>query len=131
MDAMTLEYHTALAAGQGTEHGVELLQQLTTIARFIGEESTTRIDAVLPEELTSGLQAALERGHATGRWFIDAAPQDPCAALVTEHERRLRATPLGALDQALDRTRHFVAAHRVAAPWASLVGPEQSCGGAQ
>ncbi|MGS1024092.1 Fis family transcriptional regulator [Burkholderia glumae] len=119
VDAMALKYHTALAAlaaGQGTERGVELLQQLTTIASFIGEESTTRIDSVLLEELTSGLQAALERGHATGQWFIDAAHQDLCAALVIEHERQLRVTPLGALDRALDRARHFVAGHRSAAP---------------
>ncbi|MGS1041449.1 Fis family transcriptional regulator (plasmid) [Burkholderia glumae] len=119
VDAIALEYHTtlaALAAERGTERGVELLLQLANIARFIGEESATRIDSVLLKELTSGLQTALDRGHATGQWFIDAAHQDLCAALVIEHERQLRVTPLGALDRALDRARHLIPVHRSAAP---------------
>ncbi|MFY4713485.1 Fis family transcriptional regulator [Burkholderia glumae] len=118
VDSMALGYHTtlaALAAGRGTERCAELLLQLATIARFIGGESTSRIDPALLEELTSGLQAALERGHATGQWFIDAALQDLCAALVIEHERQLRVTPIGTLERALDRARHFVSAHRPAA----------------
>ncbi|USS44283.1 Fis family transcriptional regulator (plasmid) [Burkholderia glumae] len=102
------------AAGRGTERCAELLLQLATIARFIGDESTSRIDPALLEELTSGLQAVLERGHATGQWFIDAALQDLCAALVIEHERQLRVTPIGTLERALDRVRHFVSAHRPA-----------------
>ncbi len=60
-------------------------------------------------DLAVGAQAALELGHATGRWFIDATHQDLRAALVIEHERQLRVTPLGALDRALDRARHFIA----------------------
>ncbi|MCQ0034000.1 Fis family transcriptional regulator [Burkholderia glumae] len=118
VDAMALKYHTALAAlkvGRGTERCVELLLQLTTIARFIGEESTVRLDPVLLEELANVLRAAIERGHATGQWFIDAALQDLCAALVIEHERQLRVTPIGTLERALDRARHFVSAHRPAA----------------
>ncbi|WLE64175.1 Fis family transcriptional regulator (plasmid) [Burkholderia plantarii] len=115
VDAMALEYHAALAAlasGQGSRHGVELLQQLVVIARFIGETSSTRLDPALLEQLTAALQAVLERGTATGEWLIDAADRALCAALVIEHERQLRVIPIGSLEKAVDRAKHFATACR-------------------
>ncbi len=103
-------YHATLASGHGSRHGVELLQQLAVIARFIGETSSTRLDPTLLDQLTAALQATLERGTATGEWLIDAADRALCAALVSEHERQLRVTPIGSLEKAVDRAKRFATA---------------------
>ncbi|MDC6132708.1 Fis family transcriptional regulator, partial [Burkholderia gladioli] len=64
VDAMAMQYHTALVAlqaRQGAEHGVMILLQMVVVAGFIGEATAVKIDPAVLGELESALNAALER----------------------------------------------------------------------
>ncbi|PEH40600.1 Fis family transcriptional regulator (plasmid) [Burkholderia gladioli pv. alliicola] len=115
VDAMAMQYHTALVAlqaRQGAEHGVMILLQMVVVAGFIGEATAVKIDPAVLGELESALNAALERGQATEEWFLDAQAHDLCAALLAEHERQLRVTPLATLQEVLARVKRFAKGER-------------------
>ncbi|WP_244116692.1 Fis family transcriptional regulator [Burkholderia gladioli] len=115
VDAMAMQYHTALVAlqaRQGAEHGVMILLQIVVVAGFIGEATAVKIDPAVLGELESALNAALERGQATEEWFLDAQAHDLCAALLAEHERQLSVTPLATLQEVLARVKRFAGGER-------------------
>ncbi len=112
---MAMQYHAALVAlraRQGAEHGVMILLQMVVVAGFIGESTAVKIDPAVLGELESALNAALERGETTGEWFLDAPAHDLCAALLAEHERQLRVTPLATLQEVLARVKRFAKEER-------------------
>ncbi|WP_186181763.1 Fis family transcriptional regulator [Burkholderia gladioli] len=110
VDSMAMQYHTALVAlqaRQGTAHGVMILLQMVVVAGFIGEATAVKIDPTVLGELESALNEALERGERSGEWFLDTPAHDLCAALLAEHERQLRVTPLATLQEVLARVKRF------------------------
>ncbi|MCA8171509.1 MULTISPECIES: hypothetical protein [Burkholderia] len=57
---------------------------MVVVAGFIGEATAVKF-ARRAGELESALNAALERGVATGGWFLDVQAHDLYAALLAEH----------------------------------------------
>ncbi|WP_244111016.1 hypothetical protein [Burkholderia gladioli] len=89
-----------------------ILLQTVVVAGFIGEATAVKIEPAVLGELESALNAALERGETTGEWFLDAPTHDLCAALLAEHGRQLRVTPLATLQEVLARVKRFAKGER-------------------
>ncbi|HDR8986247.1 hypothetical protein ABY44_33620 [Burkholderia sp. ZZQ-2] len=82
-----------------------ILLEMGVVAGFIGEATPVKIDPAVLGELEFALNEALEHGENTGGWFAGASAHDLCAALLAEHERQLRATPLATLQEVLARVK--------------------------
>ncbi|WP_186156530.1 Fis family transcriptional regulator [Burkholderia gladioli] len=110
VDAMAMQYHTALAAlkaKQGSKHGVRILLQMVVVAGFIGDATAVRIDPDVLIQLDGALCDALDHGEDTGNWLVNDTIHDLCAALLVEHERQLRVVPVNVLREVLDRATRF------------------------
>lgn len=110
IDAMSIKYHTALAAlrmRRGTEGGVRVLLQMVILTGFIGDAGLEKIDRAVLRELDNALVETFDRGCDTGEWYFDGPVADLCAALLTQHDRQLKTAPLTVLQEAVERLERF------------------------